>query len=55
MILSDRIAVANKGRLEQVGSPMEVYETPSTFFVGDFLGRTVMLDYIRKLENILCH
>ncbi len=48
MILSDRIAVANKGRLEQVGSPMEVYETPTTFFVGDFLGRTVMLDGIVK-------
>ncbi len=48
MTLSDRIAVVNKGRLEQVGSPMEVYETPSTFFVGDFLGRTVMLDGIVK-------
>ncbi len=51
MILSDRIAVANKGRLEQVGTPMEVYETPSTFFVGDFLGRTVMLDGIVKKQT----
>jgi len=51
MTLSDRIAVVNKGRLEQVGSPMEVYETPTTFFVGDFLGRTVMLDGIVKKEK----
>jgi len=51
MILSDRIAVANKGSLEQVGSPMEVYETPTTFFVGDFLGRTVMLDGIVKKQT----
>ena len=51
MTLSDRIAVANKGRLEQVGTPMEVYETPTTFFVGDFLGRTVMLDGIVKKQT----
>ncbi len=51
MTLSDRIAVVNKGRLEQVGSPMEVYETPSTFFVQDFLGRTVMLEGIVKKEK----
>ena len=51
MTLSDRIAVVNNGRLEQVGTPMEVYETPSTFFVGDFLGRTVILEGIVKKET----
>jgi len=51
MVLSDRIAVANKGRLEQVGSPMEVYETPTNSFVGDFLGRTVMLEGIVKKQT----
>ena len=43
MSLSDRIAVVNKGRLEQVGTPTEVYERPLTRFVGDFLGRTIVI------------
>jgi iron(III) transport system ATP-binding protein len=43
LALSDRIAVVNQGRLEQVGTPMEVYERPHTRFVGDFLGRTVIV------------
>jgi ABC-type Fe3+/spermidine/putrescine transport system ATPase subunit len=44
MTLSDRIAVMYLGRLEQVGTPDEVYEKPATPFVGDFLGRTVVLE-----------
>ena len=44
LALSDRIAVVNQGRLEQVGTPVDVYERPSTRFVGDFLGRTVILN-----------
>jgi ABC-type Fe3+/spermidine/putrescine transport system ATPase subunit len=43
MALSDRIAVVNKGQLEQVGTPSEVYERPHTRFVGDFLGRTIVV------------
>jgi iron(III) transport system ATP-binding protein len=43
LALSDRIAVVNQGRLEQVGTPAEVYEHPRTRFVGDFLGRTVIM------------
>jgi len=44
MTLSDRIAVARQGRLEQIGNPVEIYEKPATSFVGDFLGRTVVLE-----------
>jgi iron(III) transport system ATP-binding protein len=43
LALSDRIAVVNQGKLEQVGSPAEVYEHPHSRFVGDFLGRTIIL------------
>jgi iron(III) transport system ATP-binding protein len=43
MALSDRIAVVNEGKLEQVGTPAEVYERPRTRFVGDFLGRTIVV------------
>ena len=46
MTLSDRIAVVNAGRFEQVGTPEEVYEKPASSFVGEFLGRTVALDGI---------
>jgi spermidine/putrescine transport system ATP-binding protein len=38
--LSDRIAVMNQGRLEQVGTPREIYESPSTSFVASFIGDT---------------
>src|SRR5499426_2955586 len=44
MTLSDRIAVIHSGRCEQVGSPAEVYESPATPFVAEFLGRTVSLE-----------
>src|SRR5712671_3844308 len=40
LTLSDRIAVMNAGRLEQVGTPSEVYERPATEFVAAFIGRT---------------
>ena len=38
MTISDRIAVFNCGRIEQVGTPGEIYETPKTSFVADFIG-----------------
>ncbi|MBI4866900.1 MAG: ABC transporter ATP-binding protein [Candidatus Wallbacteria bacterium] len=38
LVMSDRIAVMNRGRLEHVGSAEEVYERPRTEFVADFLG-----------------
>jgi sulfate transport system ATP-binding protein len=39
--LADRVAVLNAGRLEQIGSPAEVYDTPATPFVAQFLGDAV--------------
>jgi ABC-type Fe3+/spermidine/putrescine transport system ATPase subunit len=44
MTLSDRIAVVQRGRFEQVGTPEEVYENPATPFVAEFLGRTVSFE-----------
>lgn len=38
--LSDRIAVMNQGRIEQVGSPREIYQSPRTRFVASFIGDT---------------
>lgn len=38
MTMGDRIAVFNKGRIEQVGAPMQLYKTPANEFVATFLG-----------------
>jgi len=38
--LSDRIAVMNDGRIEQIGKANEIYSTPQTLFVADFMGFT---------------
>src|SRR5271165_4942333 len=42
--VADRIAVLNKGRIEQVGSPPEVYDTPANAFVMSFLGAVSALN-----------
>jgi len=39
MTISDRIAVMNLGKLEQLGTPREIYEAPRTIFVADFVGK----------------
>ncbi|MEH2066605.1 MAG: ABC transporter ATP-binding protein [Nostoc sp.] len=38
--LSDRIAVMNQGKIEQIGTPSQIYERPKTSFVADFIGDT---------------
>jgi putative spermidine/putrescine transport system ATP-binding protein len=40
LTMSDRIAVMNRGHIEQVGTPAEIYERPATPFVATFVGRT---------------
>jgi len=42
--MSDRIAVFHRGRVEQVGTPAEIYEHPATEFVADFVGTSNLLD-----------
>lgn len=44
MSISDRIAVMNKGVIEQVGKPAEIYESPRSSFVAAFIGDTNFLD-----------
>jgi iron(III) transport system ATP-binding protein len=43
LAISDRIAVLNSGRIEQVGSPEAIYRAPLTAFVAEFMGATNML------------
>jgi putative spermidine/putrescine transport system ATP-binding protein len=43
LTMSDRIAVFNEGRIEQIGTPIEVYEHPSTMFVAGFVGTSNLM------------
>jgi sn-glycerol 3-phosphate transport system ATP-binding protein len=42
MTLADRLVVMNGGRIEQIGTPLEVYERPATLFVAGFIGSPPM-------------
>ncbi len=44
LTMSDRIAVFNEGRIEQIGTPAEVYETPGNPFVAGFVGVSNLLE-----------
>jgi spermidine/putrescine ABC transporter ATP-binding subunit len=44
LTMSDRVAVMQKGRIEQVGTPADLYEAPASRFVADFLGESNFVD-----------
>ena len=44
MSMSDLVAVMNRGRIEQIASPREIYSRPATAFVAGFIGAANMLD-----------
>jgi putative spermidine/putrescine transport system ATP-binding protein len=46
LTMSDRVAVMRHGRIEQVGTPAELYETPQSRFVADFLGESNFVDAV---------
>jgi spermidine/putrescine transport system ATP-binding protein len=43
MTMADQIAVMNRGRIEQLGTPTELYETPATAYVASFLGASNLI------------
>jgi len=43
MSIADRIAVMNRGKVEQLGTPVEIYDRPQTLFVNGFIGSTNLL------------
>lgn len=45
MNMSDRIAIMNNGRIEQLGTPRQVYESPTNVFSAGFLGEANLLDF----------
>lgn len=53
--MSDRVAVLSRGRVEQFGTPMEIYDRPETLFVNTFVGTTNMLaGTVAGLEGGAC-
>ena len=44
LTMSDRIAVMNEGIIEQIGTPKEIYDTPKTKFVADFIGESNIIE-----------
>ncbi|OED34775.1 amino acid ABC transporter substrate-binding protein [Chromatiales bacterium (ex Bugula neritina AB1)] len=54
LAMADRIVVINEGRIEQTGSPTEIYQNPQTLFVADFIGEmnqfTATIDESRQLR-----
>ena len=55
MSISDTIAVMNKGRVEQTGSPAEIYEAPRSSFVAAFIGDTNFFDgVVREIDGDYC-
>ena len=51
MAISDRIVVMNLGRIEQIGTPMEIYRKPETAFVAEFVGATNFFG-VRETQRI---
>ncbi len=48
--MSSRVAVFNHGRIEQVGTPREIYAHPTTMFVAGFVGTSNVLDAQRSFD-----
>jgi len=51
MTMADRMIVMNAGRVEQIGTPLEVYETPQTLFAAQFIGSPSMNVFETTIQN----
>lgn len=56
MTMSDRIAVMNEGKIEQLGPPSEIYDRPRNYFVADFIGESNFIKgIVESIEKNVCH
>ncbi len=53
--ISDRIAIINKGQVEQIGEPKEIYTKPANMFVANFIGTSCFLDATAKGGEVIFH
>lgn len=58
LTMSDTIAIMNEGRVQQIGTPVDIYNEPKNAFVADFIGEsniitgTMIKDYLVKFQNV---
>src|SRR2546421_3359686 len=55
MVISDRIAVLDRGRVAQVGSAEEIFQQPRTRFVAEFIGKTNVVDGMAVKPDAIAH
>ena len=53
MTLADKIVIMNKGKIEQFGTPEEIYDNPNNIFVAEFIGNPKMNIFKIKTEDII--
>lgn len=54
LTMADRIVVLNEGKIQQIGTPREIYDNPQNLFVANFIGRPEINKFtVRLLENYL--
>lgn len=53
LTMSDTIVVMNKGNIQQVGSPIDIYNEPKNAFVADFIGESNIIDGIMVADNVV--
>ncbi len=49
--VADEIIVTNKGRIEQIGTPLDIYRNPSSAFVAQFIGQPTVIEHINELKG----
>ncbi|MGN6130767.1 MAG: ABC transporter ATP-binding protein [Nocardioidaceae bacterium] len=52
LTMSDRIAVFNEGRIQQVGSPVEIYEAPASEYVANFIGVSNVIEHHGRTYSV---
>lgn len=49
--VADDIIIMNHGKVEQIGTPLEIYQNPSSLFVAQFVGQSIIIDEYYKLKG----
>ena len=53
LTMSDRVVVMDKGKIQQVGTPQDIYNEPENAFVADFIGESNILDGVMKEDYVV--
>lgn len=53
LTMSDTVVVMNKGEIQQIGSPIDIYNEPKNAFVADFIGESNIIDGIMVKDNVV--